>query len=65
MSKELKIVFVLVIVAALMIIGSFAYATYEMLKEHKAIVRCKRLPINEFFQDENCKKYREVITDEK
>lgn len=61
MSKELKIVFVLTILGSLMLIGSFAYATYEMLKDHREIARCKNLPINEFFRDENCEKYLEVL----
>ncbi len=65
MSTELKIVFVLTTVGVLMIVGAFAYATYEMLKEHKEIEDCRNMPINDFFQDDNCKKYREVIESER
>lgn len=65
MSTELKIAFALVISAALMLIGSFGYSAYEMLKEYKEIEDCRNMPINDFFQDDNCKKYREVIENER
>jgi len=64
MSKELKIVFILAMLGVLMIIGSFAYAAYEMLKEHKEIDDCRNMPINEFYQNKNCRKYLEVIQNE-
>lgn len=47
-----------------MTVGAFVYTTYEMLKEHKEIEDCRNMPINEFFQNNECQKYFEAIKNE-
>lgn len=64
MNTELKIVFVLAVLGVFMTVGAFVYTTYEMLKEHKEIEDCRNMPINEFFQNNECQKYFEAIKNE-
>lgn len=54
LKNKLKVILItLSVLLALLVVGGIAYEIYDFMNDY----RCSTMPINEFFQDNRCKKY--------
>lgn len=57
MSKELKIITVIIAVMAILLLAILIFIKLDKKNQD----RCYNLPLNEFYSDKSCLRYKEVL----